>query len=76
MIIEKNMPIPQKDIRKEKYPLDSMDVGDSFFIQSDKKDIAKMRNSVSSATTYKAFKTEMKFCVRSVEGGVRVWRTV
>lgn len=68
--IEKNIPIPTSDFGKGRpriYPLGDMDVGDSFFTTS-------ARNKVASAVSYYGLRNGKKFAVRTVDGGVRVWR--
>jgi len=74
--IEKGVEIPKaKAFRQAKYPYQSMEVGDSFFVPSDEKGtpIARMR---SSSAAYSKRTGNVKFVVRIVDGGVRVWRTV
>lgn len=73
--IEKGVEIPKaKAFRQAKYPYQSMEVGDSFFVPSDEKGspVTRMRSSVAS---YLKRNNELKFIVREVEGGARVWRT-
>lgn len=73
--IEKNVAIPEAlNTRQGKYPYKSMEVGDSFFVPSDDKGspTTKMRSSVAA---YCKRNNELKFIVREVEGGARVWRT-
>lgn len=72
--IDKNIPLPvierpQLVTRNSKYPWTKMEINDSFFV----KDV-KIKNFSGSA--YAAGKrTGHKFAVRSMDGGVRVWRT-
>lgn len=73
--IEKNIPIPVTEI---KYPFDKMDVGDSFFIpENDKKVRLKIQCAVRSYFNIykKKTKATMKIISKSLENGVRVWRT-
>jgi hypothetical protein len=56
------------------YPFDKMEIGDSFFVESN--NVNQTRNSLG-ACCYNYVKRndpEKKFMVRKVEGGVRVWR--
>lgn len=69
--IDKRIPLPSKPCgvgRPDLYPWAVMNVGDSFLIAGG--------NSQSAASmAYTAGKrNDRKFAVRSVDGGVRVWR--
>lgn len=69
--IEKGIPVPETRGVLAKYPFSSMEVGDSFFVAaSDTGDLSHVR----SAASWNAKRHEMKFCTRTVDGGVRVWR--
>jgi len=71
--IEKGIEIPAKKGgggRGFQYPVDKMETGDSFLIETD-----KPKNFAARVTTWnKAFAGERRFVSRTVEGGVRVWR--
>jgi hypothetical protein len=60
------------------YPFNEMEITDSFFVPcKDKNERDKYRNRIHS--TAKAYKKKndlwhIKFSLRSVEGGLRVWR--
>ena len=69
--IEKGIPLPKQRI---KYPLNELGVGDSFFVASCNFKSTEY-SSITSAANYHASKTGKKFTIRSVDGGVRVWRT-
>ena len=60
--IEKHLPIPVH-IGRAKYPLNQMEVGDSFF--------SEKRMNVS---TYKTLYRPKEFVCRAVDGGYRTWR--
>ncbi len=64
--VERGVPIPPLRNPK-KYPWDSMDIGDSFFIPNIKS---------NAAGAYSAHRAKMgeKHTVRTVDGGVRIWR--
>lgn len=68
--IETTVPIP-KDNKgpKRKYPFAGMQVGDSFFVKDG------IANRLSGICSYWQEKTGTKYMVRTVEGGIRVWRT-
>lgn len=73
--IEKGVPIPELTRRGKsgsKYPFAKMEVGDSFFIDTE-----------SSEITFKGFRPTVyryakilncKFTIRKVDGRFRVWR--
>mgnify|MGYP007088038871 CR=1 FL=1 len=52
-----------------KYPFAQMEVGDSFFVPG------KKTTDIGGAITYPAKKLGWTFRSRTVEGGVRIWRT-
>lgn len=68
--IEKNVPIPERKVRKgQKYPFADMQVGDSFTFTKD--DYPR----VSSAMRTYAWKSESRqFTIRRVDDGFRCWR--
>lgn len=65
--IEKNVPIPADRRKKSKYPWKEMEIGDSFFVPG--KGTHEFRAVPGAQKRY-----GMKFTMRAVEGGVRVWR--
>ncbi len=67
--IDKDVPLPTG--RREwsvKYPWHGMNIGDSFFIPD-----GNLKSLRASAAMQKA-RTQRKYLVRAVDGGVRVWR--
>ena len=79
--IEKNIPIPRSlgggRTSEYFYPLEKMQVGDSFLIHLEKytnKERAKIASRV--AMWQKRNATDKKFATRRVDEGVRVWRTM
>ncbi len=64
--IEKNIPIPAYN---NKYPWAGMEIGDSFFVSG-----ATMKG-VGGGLYSCGRRAGFKITVRSVDGGVRVWRT-
>lgn len=72
--IDKNVPLT-KTTRKShggqpsKYPWTQMQVGDSFFVAG------KTVKSFSGNTYSAGKRLGQKYSVRSVDGGIRVWRT-
>lgn len=69
VVIEDGVPLPGRRTERKDYPHGRMEVGQSFLSQRD--------YASESALAYRMGKLHgMKFSVRKVEGGVRVWRTV
>jgi hypothetical protein len=70
--IEKGVPLPPLAVvsgRPTKYPWTEMAVGDSFFVPGQSS--VKFSGNITSAKKMTGF----KFTTRTVDGGVRVWRT-
>ena len=59
-----------------KYPLNDMRVGDSFLVPCEPATQQDRRRISSAVTGYQKRRKDLglKFSIRSVEGGVRVWR--
>ena len=73
--IEKNIPIPAPHRgvnRPLKYPWDKLEIGDSVLIPAKNK---SDKETIRTAATSYGRKRKMLFVSRTVEGGVRVWRT-
>jgi len=70
--IEKGVPAPDSIShgRRLNYPLDKMDVGDSFFITGDIKLLARAAESCRKYGLRKG----RKYTSRRENGGLRVWR--
>jgi hypothetical protein len=67
--IEKNIPLPvAKKGRTAKYPWGQLEIGDSFLVNASTRSM-----SVQASAAGKRF--ERSFSCRTVDGGVRVWRT-
>lgn len=74
--IEKGIPVPSKYHEKApKYPLDKMDVGDSFFLEI--VNGKKHSSLVQTITRYKKDHPGVDFTTRKITKplGIRVWRT-
>lgn len=75
--IDNGIPIPLKCSNRKnghsKYNLHLMEVGDSIFFSFPSGDRKKYLN-ISSNISQIARKQNKRFCMRSVDGGVRVWR--
>lgn len=70
-MIEKNVPVASLATgRKPKYPFSKMEVGDSCFFEG-----AKPKGKECSAAHSYGHVNGLKFCVRSMDGGLRIWRT-
>ena len=66
MKIEKNIPIPPRGNQKNTVLFEKMEVGDSVLVENRQKSM-----SVANALNRKG----RKAVTRSVDGGIRVWRT-
>lgn len=64
--IEKAVPIPRGNA---KYPFKEMQVGDSFFVPKD-----RVKNAQIAAYAW-AKRNGVVLASRSVDGGLRIWRT-
>ena len=74
MNIDKSIPVPENAGRIggiKKYPFADMQVGDSVFFAGEK--IGRRCNPYLAAQQV-AIRHGMKFCGRSIDGGVRIWR--
>jgi hypothetical protein len=69
--IEKNIPIAKLKKKTPIYPFAQMDVGDSFFAKADKKKKAAISVAIHF---YQKTHEGVKFCTRSNDEGVRIWR--
>jgi hypothetical protein len=68
--IEKGIEIPPKGSVGSKFPVQEMEVGDSFFCSFD----VSSANSVMACLSKYGKDTGKKFTTRKVEGGTRAWR--
>lgn len=67
--IEKGIEIPKSQKKNLKYPFRNMEIGDSFFVEKDRRLAA-----YSIVSQFARQNPPMKFTTRVVDGGVRVWR--
>ena len=66
--IEKNVPIPPPRAAHRKYNFDQMEVGDSIFVTG------KSPNTVQTSARGFGERHKMRFTVRKLATGIRVWR--
>lgn len=75
--IEKGIPLPvSRVVRKPLYPFDDMAVGDSFFV-GEENTVERFRlhgKLAQHKALSQAHRNGAVFTIRSVPGGVRVWR--
>lgn len=71
--IEKDIPVPESNHAKRKYPFPTLKKLESFFVPYMEAGINGMK--VRSSAYYAAKKLKREFTVRAVDGGIRVWRT-
>lgn len=71
--IERNIPIPDPKRggpRQSKYPWSQMKVGESFLFPE------TVKKSTAASLVYSAGKSrKRKFSIRTVDNGIRCWRT-
>lgn len=75
--IDKNIPVPTASIggRHSSLPSAQLEVGDSYLLPATtKEEFAIARRRLGSSTA-SLIKKGRKFTTRSVEGGIRIWRT-
>lgn len=65
------IPLPPIPGREGVYPFDELEVGQSFFVPF----IKEAHEMSGSVTSYNKTRAPKKFASRTVDGGVRVWRT-
>lgn len=75
--IEDGVPVPKARLTTgELAPtLEALQVGQSFLIPATPETINGVRSRVSYTTTTRGMALGRKFALRTVEGGVRIWRT-
>ncbi len=61
-------------VSHKKYPVDSLNIGDSFFVPFNDLNENNRGKSIRSVVTRYSKNTGRKFKVSIVEDGVRVWR--
>jgi hypothetical protein len=67
--IDKNIPIPKRIYDSEyPYPIDNLNVGDSFFIEE------RTSTQVSHIISRGNKMLGKRFTSRTMDGGVRIWR--
>lgn len=74
--IESHIPIPPSSGgRPPAYPWRLMEIGQSFKITCEGEAKEKVWNSIQSCRRRAQDRTGRKFLMRSVAGGIRIWRT-
>lgn len=79
-VIETGIEMPTRPCRggPTKYPFAQMEVGDSFYFPASGESKVEMRRAIgrmtSNASAWSKRLPGRKFSVRTVEGGVRIWR--
>ena len=69
--IETGVPVPERAVRKSKYPFPQMEEGDSFFVPG--KTAAGMYASCRRASEVHGYKFIARTVVEDGEEGARVW---
>lgn len=75
--IEKNVPLPPVDGNRNTLAgyLRKLGINESFFVECDKESQRRKYLSISSSKYTIGRELKRKFIIRSVEGGIRIWRT-
>ena len=77
--IEKDVPLCRPSSKLNKYPFDQMEVGDSFLVPYAEAKSARMAALTRNAGQYKKLPkyitVQRHFVTRTVDGGMRIWRT-
>lgn len=72
--IQRNIPLPSRQGRPLKYPVDKLTVGDSFFVPMSEGN----PSTVTASATKKAKALGIRLSIRRLEengeAGVRIWR--
>jgi hypothetical protein len=68
--LEKGIPLPRKNEKSNKYPWDTMDIGDSFVFP----DPSSPNTPYTAASQTNRRHTDKKFVVRKTDEGYRCWR--
>lgn len=70
IVIEKGIPIPSAKRGVDKFRLNELEVGDSFFLELTQYKEKQIRNTLS----LRARRLGIKPSIRRVDDGIRVWR--
>lgn len=73
--IEQGVPLPKMGKIRQKYPYRRLKPGESFLVACGENERERMMNSLNSGAHWAGYKTGFKFAMRTVLGGIRVWRT-
>ena len=74
--LESGVTIPSVQRGRDKYPFATMDVDDSFLIRFDDEDSKRIRRRAYAAASWaNTHRAPKRFAVRTVDEGVRIWRT-
>lgn len=75
--IEKNIPVPARNSSRQLFPYADMMVGDSFHIPTtvdSDKDTGRRLRGTASAFSRKSAADGVRFSIRKMDNGYRVWR--
>lgn len=73
--VEKGIPVPEIKGNAARYPFQTMEPGDSFFIPvREGETLARVRSRAYSASRTYGIRHKKSFLVRTMGNGVRVWR--
>ena len=72
--VESNVAVPQAKGKKNVYPFNTLEVGDSFMIESSPEQLTKMQRKMSAMCVMSGKRMGKKFITRRVDGGLRIFR--
>lgn len=76
-VIEANIPIPERRLRRDKYPWHILDVGDSFLVRPEEgQTLDQLMNGLTSCRNLAQRRTghKKKFIMARSIQGIRIWR--
>ena len=72
--VESDIPVQGKN-RRYKYPFHELEIGQSFCVRCHQIEKQRLMDSMTSCRWQAEQKFGGKFVIRTVNGGIRVWRT-
>ena len=72
--VEQGIPMPRQGSGRPKYPWRRLKVGQSFLVPCAEQDLGDLMNSLTRCGHSVGATTGFKFALRTIYGGIRVWR--
>lgn len=74
--VENGIPLPPRcGGKRKKYPVEDLEIGQSFLVPMQNPQDAEMQNSIRSHINKTASRASIKISTRVVPEGLRIWRT-